>query len=578
MAIELLTASTSELAAASASLRELLDALDDAFGCEFHVVDVESGSPIHFVPGMPRCEAFCSREMLSAAARTSLPQWLAEEGPLAVLALPLARVGSLPWVAYAPFKIGTAESPSPMQGAALLGQSESSAHEWIACQSPWSAHALERLGREFLRRLSAQQKATKLEREIDQVLGNLASSYEEISLLHSISQNFRLSSSDEELGQQAIEWLSECLPAQNLTLVYLPVAKKNDTTYQARTEPLMLAVGDSFFNSAEELFSLVEQFCGCSSLLAKPGQAASRPCVVNRSQMPGAVPEPLRQLIIAPLVEGERVLGYLVACNHENDEEFGTVEANLLASVTAMLGVHCSNRDLYRQQDEFLASVVRALTSAIDAKDPYTCGHSDRVARVATRLAQELGCDNDFLATIYMAGLLHDVGKIGIEDAVLRKPGRLTDSEFEHIKQHPALGYKILSDIKQFSNVLPAVLHHHEQWDGKGYPCQLGGEQIPFMARIVAVADAYDAMTSDRPYRAGMPEEKVRSIFEKGAGEQWDAEVVAAFFSSYNDLRAISQHENSGLSLDIRQWLVQPQASKLHGGEDSLSASWACSR
>jgi putative nucleotidyltransferase with HDIG domain len=256
------------------------------------------------------------------------------------------------------------------------------------------------------------------------------------------------------------------------------------------------------------------------------------------------------------MLEEDRALGYLIAINHTDEAEFGTIEANLLASVSAMLGVHCSNRDLYRQQDEFLASVVRALTSAIDAKDPYTCGHSDRVARVATRIAQHLGCDTEFLSTIYMAGLLHDIGKIGIDDAVLRKAGRLTEAEFEHIKQHPALGYKILADIKPFATVLPAVLHHHEQWDGKGYPCQLAGEQIPYMARILSVADAYDAMTSNRPYRPGMPEERARKIFEDGAGRQWDPEVLTAFFAIYDDICAIVQDERARLPLDVEQWLV----------------------
>ena len=130
--------------------------------------------------------------------------------------------------------------------------------------------------------------------------------------------------------------------------------------------------------------------------------------------------------------------------------EFGTVEASLLNSIGAMLGIHTGNRDLYRQQTEFLASVVRALTSAIDAKDPYTCGHSDRVARISVRLAKSWAA-SEMLHTLYMAGLLHDIGKIGIDDAVLRKPGKLTDEEFEHIKQHPELGYRILADIKQFA-------------------------------------------------------------------------------------------------------------------------------
>jgi putative nucleotidyltransferase with HDIG domain len=194
------------------------------------------------------------------------------------------------------------------------------------------------------------------------------------------------------------------------------------------------------------------------------------------------------------------------------------------------------------------------MTSAIDAKDQYTCGHSDRVARISVRLAKELGCDAEMLHTLYMAGLLHDIGKIGIDDVVLRKPGKLTDAEFEHIKEHPELGYRILADIKQLAAVLPAVLHHHEQWDGKGYPFKLAGDQIPMIARIVAVADAYDAMTSDRPYRPGMPLERVDEIFRKGAAQQWDADVIAAYFAAHDDIQKMSKEERANLTLDVQQW------------------------
>ena len=121
--------------------------------------------------------------------------------------------------------------------------------------------------------------------------------------------------------------------------------------------------------------------------------------------------------------------------------------------------------------------VVRALTSAIDAKDPYTCGHSDRVAQVARRLAEELGGDSHMLSRIYLSGLLHDTGKIGIDDTVLRKQGRLTEAEYEHIKTHAEIGHRILAGLKQLDDVLPVVLHHHEQWDGKGYPARAVGRE-----------------------------------------------------------------------------------------------------
>ena len=198
---------------------------------------------------------------------------------------------------------------------------------------------------------------------------------------------------------------------------------------------------------------------------------------------------------------------------------------------------------------------MRALTSAIDAKDPYTCGHSDRVARIAVRLAKELGCDAEMLHTLYMAGLLHDIGKIGIDDAVLRKPGKLTEAEFEHIKQHPELGYRILADIKQLADVLPAVLHHHEQWDGKGYPFKLAGDQIPLIARIVAVADAYDAMTQRPP---------LSPRHARASGSKRCSSTAPPSSGTPKSSRPISrptktscgspQEERANLTLDVQQW------------------------
>jgi putative nucleotidyltransferase with HDIG domain len=204
------------------------------------------------------------------------------------------------------------------------------------------------------------------------------------------------------------------------------------------------------------------------------------------------------------------------------------------------------------QQSELLEGIVRALTSAIDAKDPSTCGHSDRVARVAVRLAEELGCDAKTLDTLSLAGLLHDIGKIGIDDSVLRKAGRLSTDEYEHVKQHVNIGHRILSDLANLEDVLPVVLYHHESWNGRGYPQRLNSEAIPLAARIVAVADAFDAMTSDRPYRRGMPDEWVDQILRAGAGQQWDPDVVNAFFRAREDIRRIARGEEAETLKDER--------------------------
>jgi HD-GYP domain-containing protein (c-di-GMP phosphodiesterase class II) len=216
--------------------------------------------------------------------------------------------------------------------------------------------------------------------------------------------------------------------------------------------------------------------------------------------------------------------------------------------------MHSGNRELYRQQSDLMANLIRALVSAIDAKDPYTSGHSERVARIAVRIALEMRCKAKLLNTIYMAGLLHDVGKIGINDAVLRKTGRLSEAEFEHIKIHPAMGHRILNDVRQLADVLPAVLHHHEQWDGRGYPHGLREHEIPQTARILAIADAYDAMTSDRPYRKGMPLEKVHEIFREGSGKQWDPEVMSAYFRAHRDIQEIARQDRAQREVIEPEW------------------------
>jgi putative nucleotidyltransferase with HDIG domain len=375
---------------------------------------------------------------------------------------------------------------------------------------------------------------------------NLSSTYEEISLIYRLTQHLKLTSQDEELARLALEWLPEVLPAQSLAIRLVPTDRTGTIGREARREPIFLSYGDCPI-SGDELAQIIEHV----ALVAGERPLIVNPATTGESSWPWPA---VRQLIIVSLCEGTNCFGWLAAVNHVDDAEFGTVEASLLSSVAAILGIHSGNSELYQQQREFFAGVVRALTSAIDAKDPYTCGHSDRVARVSVRLAEELGCDRKQIDTIYLSGLLHDVGKIGIDDNVLRKPGKLTDAEYEHIKTHAAIGHRILRDIKQLDEVLPVVLHHHEQWNGRGYPAGLAGDEIPLLARIVAVADSFDAMGSDRPYRAGMPEEKLDEILRAGAGQQWDAAVVEAFFRARDAIRAIAQQKVQNLSLDQREW------------------------
>jgi len=198
-----------------------------------------------------------------------------------------------------------------------------------------------------------------------------------------------------------------------------------------------------------------------------------------------------------------------------------------------------------REENRFFlkqVSVVRTLVSAIESKDDYTCGHSERVARYGKRLAKEVGYDQEACERLYLTGLLHDVGKIGVSDAVLKKEGALTTEEFAEIQKHPELGWAILRELEHLDYVLPGVLHHHEREDGKGYPDQLGGDEIPRDGQLLAVVDAFDAMTSDRPYRKGMSVKKAVEIFKEGAGTQWNAALVEDFLKILPDILAIKDN------------------------------------
>ncbi|WP_169974770.1 HD-GYP domain-containing protein [Tautonia rosea] len=251
--------------------------------------------------------------------------------------------------------------------------------------------------------------------------------------------------------------------------------------------------------------------------------------------------EGVRQaLAISSDSEGVRA-GWLVAVNPLDGRSLGQDEADLLRPVASLIATQRINARHYTELKDLLFGIIRSLTAAIDAKDPYTLGHSERVGRIATLLGEALDLSANERGDLYLCGLLHDVGKIGISDATLQKPGPLTPEEFNEIKRHPTIGVQILSDLKKLHHLLPGVAHHHENFDGSGYPDGLSGNQIPQIARILAVADAFDAMSSTRPYRRRLASEQIDRIFRNGAGTQWDPEVVDAMFTCREKIESIRQ-------------------------------------
>jgi HD-GYP domain-containing protein (c-di-GMP phosphodiesterase class II) len=190
---------------------------------------------------------------------------------------------------------------------------------------------------------------------------------------------------------------------------------------------------------------------------------------------------------------------------------------------------------------ETLFDTVRGLVEALNAKNPYTRHHSERVARLAVRLGRQMQLPPEALDDLYLAGLLHDIGKIGIRSEVLQQTGPLSDADFAHLCEHPVIGDTIVAAIRPLAHLRPGVRHHHERYDGTGYPDRLAGDAIPLPARVLAVADACDAMLSPRPYRPALPARRVDEILAAGAGSQWDPGVVGHFLACRRELYALCQ-------------------------------------
>lgn len=204
----------------------------------------------------------------------------------------------------------------------------------------------------------------------------------------------------------------------------------------------------------------------------------------------------------------------------------------------------------YEELEKAYLESIETLRYTVEAKDAYTKGHSDRVSEYSYLLGKYLGLPEEDLKKLKLGGLFHDIGKIGVPDSILLKNDRLTNDEYTEIKNHPTIGAHILSNATIFQDIIPIVKHHHERYDGKGYPGMLKGENIPYLARIAAIADTYDAMTSKRAYRDPLPLEVVKEEFEKNAGTQFDPELVPVFLDILNNhFDEIEKIQNKDLSI-----------------------------
>jgi HD-GYP domain-containing protein (c-di-GMP phosphodiesterase class II) len=257
-------------------------------------------------------------------------------------------------------------------------------------------------------------------------------------------------------------------------------------------------------------------------------QLPSELAAVSQFDAPFAFALEDKQALACPIRVGEGPSGLLVVCR-PSAQPFSSREAKLLAATGRQAALAIRNRSLVEELRSLFVSTVQALVAAIEAKDPYTCGHSRRVGASARATARILGLSESRIEDIHTAAVVHDVGKIGVDTAILRKTGRLDAQEWRAVRTHPDRGAGIIGCVPQLRHITGAVRHHHERSDGSGYPQGLIEAQIPLEAGIIAVCDSYDAMTSQRPYRAAMSHQQALAELQRCSGTQFAAGIVDAF-------------------------------------------------
>ncbi|MDR4505725.1 MAG: CHASE2 domain-containing protein [Candidatus Scalindua sp.] len=268
----------------------------------------------------------------------------------------------------------------------------------------------------------------------------------------------------------------------------------------------------------------------------------------------------IRSVFCVPIFLRRQIIGTLFLCNKPTSafsplSKFTSEELRVLSSFTHQIAIAIENHQLNNSIHSIFLDYIKSISTALDARDSYTHGHSKRVAGYSVGIGRELGLTPGELEFIELSSTIHDIGKIGISGDILNKPGRLSAKEFEIIQSHPLKGSKILEPMSRLSVLMPGVRNHHERYDGKGYPDGLKGDDIHLIARIISIADAYDAMTSDRVYRKGLSMEIACQEIERGAGTQFDPKLAAIFLTSINQCpenRIIEPHDKSETAIPIK--------------------------
>jgi putative nucleotidyltransferase with HDIG domain len=448
-------------------------------------------------------------------------------GPLQDTLRSLARVGGIDLAVEVEgarlFSTAEGAAGEQAEGARIRHEEEElGCVLWSAAPEAEAARAVEGC------RLAARLLEARLrdEQEKDILSGEILARYQEVNVLYEVGEEMARATETQEV----CDWiLKQAVQAVRPDLGVLRLYGEEAATLrtvsahgiEATQRPVPLSPGSLCWEAIMEGKTLLMQ------------QVGKRADDLRRleGEFPGLEMPAERSLLALPLRTPKRVWGVLLLLTGPGAEPFRSEDVKFLSATAASAAVSLGHLRLYEDQKELFLSTVWSLAHAIDMKDPYTHGHSQNVAAYAETLALASGFEPKELETVRVAALLHDIGKIGIQEEILRKPAKLSDAEFRVIQQHPAKGEEVLQKVRPLRQVSRIVRHHHERWDGDGYPDGLKGDDIPAVSRIIHVCDAYDAMTNKRVYREKMPLEYVRNEYVRCKGSQFDPELASTFLS-----------------------------------------------
>lgn len=380
--------------------------------------------------------------------------------------------------------------------------------------------SLQRAARErmLLVENSLLSKELAQKKEIERLNRRLHRKLMELSKLYAISESIQPGHLEgEDLFERIVTLASQITEARRACVMLLD-EETNRLVMKA-------ACGEKKGDCQEVCTRLGEGIAGRVALLGEPLLVGELPS----GDLGGTGGCHTGSMISVPLrIRGE-VFGVINVADKSSGKGFRKEDLALLVALAQKAALAIENQALYEGIYTTLTDTLLSLVSTIEARDPYTKDHSQRVTNLAVRIAQKMGMSQDETDMLRFAGYLHDIGKIGIRDSILMKPGNLTPEETSIIRTHPIIGERIVKPLGLLPMERSVIRHHHERWDGSGYPDGLRGEEIPLAARVLAVADVFDAMTSDRVYRRGMPAQEALREIQRAAGSQFDREVVSAF-------------------------------------------------